>query len=156
MCIRDRLGTVTFTSTAGQTGWQVASFATPVAVSAGVEYLVSYRTQNKYVATEGFFSPANEVAFDGRDDNAFGDQFDVVSAPQNPVVGDSGINGNGVYKYGASLVMPNQTYKSSNYWVDVTFDPSDGPNDTPVITSNGGGDAAEISIPEYTLSLIHI
>jgi Domain of unknown function (DUF4082) len=29
--------------------------------------------------------------------------------------------GNGVYRYGASVVFPNSSYNSSNYWVDVVF-----------------------------------
>ena len=31
--------------------------------------------------------------------------------------------GNGVYQYGGSA-FPNQTYLTSNYWVDITFTPS--------------------------------
>jgi hypothetical protein len=29
-----------------------------------------------------------------------------------------------VYRYGASIAFPNQTYQASNYWVDVAFTPS--------------------------------
>ncbi|MGE0025278.1 MAG: N,N-dimethylformamidase beta subunit family domain-containing protein, partial [Hyphomicrobium sp.] len=101
------LATVTFTSAAGQSGWQVATLSAPVSILAGLEYVVSYRTQNNYMATDGFFTPANEVAFDGVDDNAFSDPFGVLSAPEN---------GAGVYKYGSGLVMPDETFNGANYW----------------------------------------
>ena len=61
------------------------------------EYVVSYRTENNYVATNDFFNPSNEVAFDGVDDNAFSDPFGMLSAPQSTVVGGGGLDGNGVY-----------------------------------------------------------
>ena len=140
------LATVTFTSAPGAIGWQVATLATPVAIQPGVEYVVSYRTNNNYFATSGFFDPANEVSFDGIDDDAFTDLFGVLSAPQNTVV-----NGNGLYKYGTAVVMPDETYQSANYWVDVAFDPAEaGQNTPPAITSNGGGPTAAVNVAENT------
>jgi hypothetical protein len=141
---------VTFNSTENQSGWQVATLGTPVVIIAGVEYIVSYRTENNYISTNDFFDPSNEVTFDGLDNDAFTDPFGVLSASQGNGSTGSSSNGNGVYKYGADLVVPNDTFNDSNYWVDVTFDPTYGPNDTPVITSNGGGDTAAISITENT------
>ena len=76
------LATVTFNSGSGQSGWQVASLSTPVAIAAGSEYVVSYRTENNYAATSDFFNPSNEIAFDGVDDNAFSDPFGMLSAPR--------------------------------------------------------------------------
>src|SRR5206468_8406230 len=38
------LGTATFTSTPGQSGWQTATLSSPVAVQAGETYIVSYPT----------------------------------------------------------------------------------------------------------------
>ena len=87
---------------------------------------MSYRTDNNYVATSDFFNPSNEIAFDGVDNNAFSDPFGMLSAPQSTVVGGGGLDGNGVYKTGAALAMPNETFNASNYWVDVTFHPTDG------------------------------
>ena len=137
------LATVTFTSAPGAIGWQVATLATPVAIQPGVEYVVSYRTNNNYFATSGFFDPANEVSFDGIDDDAFTDASGDLSAPQNTVV-----NGNGLYKYGTAVVMPDETYQSANYWVDVAFDPAE--NTSPTITSNGGGPTAAVNVAENT------
>ena len=69
------LATVTFNSGSDQSDWQVASLSTPVAITAGSEYVVSYRTENNYVATSNFFNPSNEIAFDGVDNNVFSDPF---------------------------------------------------------------------------------
>ncbi|MBP1806867.1 N,N-dimethylformamidase beta subunit family domain-containing protein [Rubellimicrobium aerolatum] len=120
------LGTVTFTSTAGQSGWQTATLSTPVTLVAGQTYVVSYQTANNYVSTNGFFAAANEVGFDGRDDGAFGDLWGVVRAPEGNA---------GVYSYGAAAQMPTQSYQSSNYWVDVVFAPasSNVANTAPVV-----------------------
>jgi len=137
------LATVTFNSGMGDDGWQVASLANPVAILANTDYIVSYRTNDNYIGANLFFDPAGEVAYDGVDDDAFTDPFGILSAPQNTVVGDAGVNGNGIYKYGSTVVMPDQTYKSSNYWVDVTFDPADGPNNAPVFTSSATPSVAE-------------
>ncbi|KAF0652985.1 hypothetical protein L107_10935, partial [Cyanobium sp. Copco_Reservoir_LC18] len=81
------LATATFTSSPGQSGWQAAALSAPLAVTAGTDYVVSYITDNNYFSTNGFFNPANEVAFDGIDDNAFTDPFGILSAPQSTVVG---------------------------------------------------------------------
>jgi len=79
------------------------TFSTPVAVTAGTTYVVSYHT------TTGHYS------FSGQ---AFATQFD--NAPLHALAsGASG--GNGVYLYGAGGAMPNQSFNAANYWVDVTF-----------------------------------
>ena len=50
--------------------------------------------------------------------------------------------GNGVYKYGASG-FPNQTFNASNYWVDVVFETSVGPDTTsPTVRSVSPTDGA--------------
>ncbi len=33
-------------------------------------------------------------------------------------------SGNGVYAYGGSSLFPTNTYQSTNYWVDVVFNPN--------------------------------
>ncbi|WP_201295937.1 DUF4082 domain-containing protein, partial [Cyanobium sp. Copco_Reservoir_LC18] len=119
------LASATFTSTPGQSGWQVAALSNPVTVLPDAEYVVSYITDNNYFSTNGFFNPANEVAFDGIDDNAFTDPFGILSAPQSSVVSGAGIGGNGVFRVGTDLVLPNNTFGAANYWVDVTLAPGD-------------------------------
>jgi Ca2+-binding RTX toxin-like protein len=140
------LGTVTFTSNPDESGWQIADLATPVAIAAGQRYVVSYRTENNYVSTNDFFDPANEVTFDGVDDDAFTDFFGVISAPQSTNTAATPAPGvNGVFNYGAALVMPTTTFRASNYWVDITFDPVDGPNAPPSFTSG------DFTVAENTL-----
>jgi hypothetical protein len=94
------LASVTFSGETNS-GWQQANFSTPVPVSANTTYIVSYHTNvGRYSADVGYFA--------SRIDNP------PLHALSN------GAGGNGVYRYGASG-FPNQTYRASNYWVDVVF-----------------------------------
>lgn len=136
------LGTVTFTSTAGETGWQTATLSTPVALQAGVEYIVSYRTADNYVASNGFFAAEREVEFDGLDNDSFWGPYGVIRSPVSSASG-----GNGVYSYGSG--MPSLSWQGSNYWVDLTFGPADATsNHAPTITS-----PAALSSPENRTSV---
>ena len=97
-----RLTTVTFVNETAS-GWQLATFASPVAVVANTTYVASYHTNSgAYAATNDGFA----VALD--------------NAPLH-VLSSSTVGGNGVYQYGAASVFPTQNYQSSNYWVDVIF-----------------------------------
>jgi len=85
-------------------GWQTATFATPVTLTAGTTYVVSYHTNvGHYSADGGYFGSV------GVDSAPF-------HAPASPAVG-----GNGVYVYGASA-LPTLTFNGNNYWVDVMVD----------------------------------
>ncbi|HPI48149.1 MAG TPA: DUF4082 domain-containing protein, partial [Hyphomonadaceae bacterium] len=119
------LGTVTFTSTPGQTGWQVANFSSPVALVTGQEYTVSYRTTNNYLSTAGFFASSREVSFDGLANGAFTDPYGVISAPVSA----------GVFAYGSSVARPTESWNAANYFVDVLFQPVGANNTAPSITS---------------------
>jgi hypothetical protein len=84
-------------------GWQQVLFATPVAVTAGTVYVASYHTRvGRYAWDEHYFDAA------------------LDRPPLRALASASG--GNGVYRYGAASVFPNQTYRATNYWVDVVFD----------------------------------
>ena len=96
-------------------GWQTASFAAPVTLTAGTTYVVSYHTNvGHYSANGGYFGTA------GVDSSPF-------HAPDTASGG-----GNGVFAYGASA-FPTQTFNATNYWVDIV---GAGPADTtpPVIS----------------------
>ena len=97
-----QLASVTFT---GETpsGWQQATFSTPVAVSANTVYIASYHTNGGRYSADGKYFATKSV------------DTPPLHALSNGIDG-----GNGVYRYGASG-FPNQTYNSSNYWVDVVF-----------------------------------
>lgn len=95
------LGTVTFSGeTAG--GWQQATLATPVSVTAGTTYVVSYYAPNgRYAGDSGYFATSG-----------------VDNAPLHALADGQG-GPNGVYRYGGGF--PTDSWRSSNYWVDVVF-----------------------------------
>jgi hypothetical protein len=91
------LARATFTNET-TSGWQTVTFSTPVAITAGTTYVASYFAPN------GHFSVNR---------NYFGAAFN--SGPLTVMA-----NG-GVFKYGTTSAFPDETYQSSNYWVDVMF-----------------------------------
>jgi hypothetical protein len=98
-----KLASATF---AGETatGWQQVSFATPVPVTAGTVYVASY------------FAPVGRYASDSSYFNSSARDNAPLHALKN---GTSG--GNGVYAYGGTSTFPTNSFKSTNYWVDVVF-----------------------------------
>ena len=112
------LGTVTFTGES-TTGWQQASFPSPVAISANTTYVVSY------------YAPVGRYAADA---SGFATQG-VDNAPLHALA--NGVDGaNGVYRYGSGGGFPANTYQSTNYWVDVVFNTSVVDNTAPTVTAN--------------------
>ncbi len=83
-------------------GWQQVSFDQPVAVKANTVYVASY-----YAPNGGYAADTNYFASAGVDNGSLHALRD----------GESG--GNSVYLYGGGF--PASSWKSSNYWVDVTF-----------------------------------
>lgn len=93
-----RLGSVTFTGETAS-GWQTATFDTPVEVEAGTSYVVSYYAPNgHYSVTGAFFGTPHVVG--------------PLTAPAGP---------NGRYAYGAGGGFPTNSWNSTNYFVDVVF-----------------------------------
>ena len=96
-------------------GWQDVALATPVAISADTTYIASYHTSSGYAVNTAYFTEANRSAFE--------------RPPLRALVnGEAG--GNGVYNYGPSGSFPSNSV-GSNYWVDVVFTTSTGPDTTP-------------------------
>ena len=109
----DNLAQVTFTNETAS-GWQQINFNTPVAVTAGQTYIASYHTNTgHYSADVNYFSTAG---FQGANLYALANNEDGA---------------NGVYNYSATSAFPSQTYNASNYWVDVVFNTTVGPDVTP-------------------------
>ncbi|NVM94382.1 DUF4082 domain-containing protein [Arthrobacter wenxiniae] len=95
-----QLATVTFTNES-TTGWQTATFSTPVAVTAGTEYIAGYtNTTGTYSATPG----------------AYGGDTDI--GPLHVPAGD------GMYSYTSNF--PSNS-SAASYLVDVIFQPSAAP-----------------------------
>jgi hypothetical protein len=100
------LGQATFTNETAS-GWQQVTFATPVAITANTTYVASYHTNvGHYAGDNDYFATTG-----------------VTNGPLTALA--TGTDGsNGVYRYSASSAFPNQTFRSSNYWVDVVFAPT--------------------------------
>ncbi|GAA2760804.1 DUF4082 domain-containing protein [Actinopolymorpha rutila] len=111
-----RLATVTFTGES-TSGWQQANFATPVTVTANTTYVASYYAPvGRYSADVGYFASGS-----------------TVNSPLTALQ-DGGDGGNGVYRYGTGGGFPNSTFQSTNYWVDVVFNPSGTDTTKPTVT----------------------
>ena len=112
------LATLTFPTTAP--GWQTASFSTPVAVTAGTEYIATtFMPAGHYSAASNFFASP------------------VVNSPLTGTLG--------TYNYGASASFPTSSYNNSYYFVDVSFVPVTAPAAPPGVVATKGDESATIS-----------
>ena len=100
--------TATFTSETAS-GWQQVNLSSPVSITAGTTYVVSYHTNGDYSADSNYFATSL----------ASGD----LTAPAGS---------NGVYAYGAAGVFPTNSFGATNYWVDVVYSPNAGSLKPPV------------------------
>ena len=88
-------------------------FAKPVSVTAGVPLIASYfAPRGRYAATPGYFTAAR------------------TSGALTAAAG-----ANGVYSYGTTSQLPQQSYRSTNYWVDVVFQTSVNDTAPPTVTA---------------------
>ncbi len=98
-----KLAGVTFVGETAS-GWQTATLSSPVDVTAGTTYVVSYLApQGHYSYTPGFF---NEPLVSG----------DLTAPAGN----------NGRYLYGAAGGFPTNSWGSTNYFVDIVFEKGPG------------------------------
>ena len=114
-----QLAAVTFTGETA-TGWQQATLSTPVTLSPGTTYVVSYYAPNgHYAEDDGYFAAA------------------ALDAPPLHALKDGTDGPNGVYRPGTGGGFPTQAFQSANYWVDVVFAPSNSAPDTtpPTVTA---------------------
>lgn len=99
------LATASFTNETAS-GWQEVDFSTPVTVTAGQVYVVSYHTDSSYFA----FTPN-------------GLSSEQTNGPVHLLAnGTSGVDG--VFNYSYNSVFPTQGYESGSYWVDAVFSPA--------------------------------
>ncbi|MBM6402962.1 DUF4082 domain-containing protein [Phycicoccus sp. CSK15P-2] len=86
-----------------ESGWQTLLFESPVTISADTTYVASYHTNvGHYSYTQGGMSEART---------------------RGPL---TALAGGGVYTYQAGNAFPSSSWSSSNYWVDVVFEPTAG------------------------------
>jgi Domain of unknown function (DUF4082) len=95
------LASATFTNETAS-GWQQVNLSSPVTLTAGTTYVVSYHTNGFYSANGSYFTTAHTSG--------------PLTAPATSASG-----GNGVYAYGSSGSFPRNTYNANNYWIDVVF-----------------------------------
>ncbi|KWV60093.1 adhesin, partial [Rhizobium altiplani] len=111
------LATLTFSGETAS-GWQMASFSSPVTLTVGATYTASYHTNTgRYSTTENYFTS------------------NITNGPLTALG-----SGNGVYRYGSSSLFPSSTFQATNYWVDVMFNPAN--NTVPTAVADAG-DATE-------------
>jgi len=92
-----KLASVTFSGESA-TGWQKAQFAAPVALDAGKRYVVSYHAPYGQYAAKRYFAGTSAS-------------------------GALKLDPYGLLKHGTSSVLPTDTFKRSQYYVDVLFTP---------------------------------
>jgi hypothetical protein len=94
------LASVTF-SNETVSGWQEATFSSPVNITANTDYLAAYSCPNgHYSGNPSYFSASRDVA--------------PLHAPAGS---DSAPNG--VFAYGSAGRFPDEGYNNTNYWVDI-------------------------------------
>jgi hypothetical protein len=121
------LGNVTFSNETAS-GWQEATFASPVPIAAKTTYTVSY------LAPRGYYAMDQRYAW---------------SSLSNTSLRVSGTTPS-VYKYGAASSYPSETWNASNYWVDVVFVPAAPPVTTFSISGKVSGSAATVVLSGST------
>lgn len=106
-----RLASIVFTGETA-TGWQTATLATPVKLTPGSRYVVSYLApQGKYSYTTNYFATAKTTG---------------------PLT--MGATTNGLYRYGSTGGFPTSSWKATNYFVDAVFKPEAAPAPAPAPT----------------------
>ncbi len=120
------LASATFTNETGS-GWQQVSFSQPVPISANTTYVAGY------FAPSGHYSDTASAFASGG----------VTNGPLTAVANST--SANGVYAYSSSSTFPASSYASTNYWVDVDFQPASAPGQVTGVTATGGQGSATVS-----------
>lgn len=125
-----QLGTVIFSGETAS-GWQQASFSTPISIMPNVTYIASY------LAPSGHYSADSNYFASAGTDNP---PLHALANATTP---------NGVYVYTSSSTggFPSNSYSATNYWVDVLFQPSQSYSVSGTIAN---GAAATVSLSSST------
>jgi|GEM_PF-2978975 len=99
------LASATFAGETGS-GWQQVNFSTPVSIAANTTYIASY------LAPRGHYSDTSSGFASSGVSNP---PLTALASPTSP---------NGVYVYSAGNAFPSNSFKATNYWVDVAFEPT--------------------------------
>ncbi len=127
-----RLAEATFVGETAS-GWQEQLFSSPVAIQSNTVYVASYFAPNgNYAATTGFFATQGAT------------NSPLIAPPTGDVAG-----GNGVFDDAAlENAFPTSTFNAANYWVDVVYVSSLGPdtNAPTVISTLPASNATGVSL----------
>ena len=125
-----RLAQATFTGETAS-GWQTATFATPVTVTPDTTYVASYFAPNGHFAiTPAYFFPPPAPGPNGGS---------TVDSPPLHALRNAGSTTNGVYAYTGSSTFPNESFNATNYWVDVQLTPVAAPGQVTGVTATASG-----------------
>jgi hypothetical protein len=95
------LATVTFTNETAS-GWQTATFSTPVAITAGTPYVASYFSSSRHFSSDaGYFHQSHDQ-------------------PPLHALADGVAGPNGMWHDNGDA-FPTDSYNAPNFWVDVVF-----------------------------------
>ncbi len=110
-------------------GWQQVSFSKPVAIAANTTYVA------------GYFAPKGHYS-----DTSSGFASAGVSSPPLLALANS-VSPNGVYSYSGASTFPTGSYKATNYWVDVLFEPGSvsAPGQVTGVSAAAGNGSANVS-----------
>ncbi len=112
------LAEVTFASEPA-IGWVEQALDEPLAITANTLYVVSYHSQ------QGFYSKTNDYF-----------SVEILNGPLTATKDGPPNGSNGVYLYNANHNFPTESFQADNYWVDVVFNTTAGPDvDPPGISS---------------------
>jgi hypothetical protein len=114
------LGSGTF-SNETVSGWQTLTLSSPVSIQGGTDYVAGYLAPNGHYSHTG-------LAFSSGG---------VTNGPLTAVANSSVSTGNGVYAYSSTSKFPSSSFNSSNYWVDVLFQPGGGGTNGPPTAPTG-------------------
>lgn len=91
--------------TSTSAGWLYVALGTPVRVERDTVYVASYHTDGGYVADANYFSTGARPR----------------GLVRPAMTGGEVDRHNGVYRFAGNIAFPNQSFRSTNYWVDVAF-----------------------------------
>ena len=120
-----RLAQTTFTDESAS-GWQTATFASPVPITAGTTYVASYFAPN------GHYSVTSSGLASG-----------VDNAPLHAVANTT--SRNGVFAYGSASLFPTASFSASSYGVDVFLAAPAAPGAVSGVTATAGQSSAAVS-----------
>ena len=124
------LATATFTNETAS-GWQQVNFTTPVSIDPNTTYIASY------LAPKGHYSDTP---------SAFATSA-VTNPPLTALANTTSING--VYNYSTTNKLPTSSFKATNYWVDVNFEPGTStltaPGQVTGVSASAGNGSAIVS-----------